>query len=133
MGLRALLGRRPGPAAGEPLTLAGLRAGEPGLVVLLGPDCRACRALVPRLLAARERLPVVVGVGPGDGSDALAAQAGATPGLWAALHPRFAPRLTPFLVAVDAGGRVAWAGVGDGATLDAAVDALLRTTTPLPR
>ncbi|MEZ5102372.1 MAG: hypothetical protein R3C15_21735 [Thermoleophilia bacterium] len=119
------------PARGEPVSLPGLVPGRPGLVVLLGPECRACRALVPRLLAARERLPVLVGVGPGAGAEGLAAEVGATPGLWEELHPRWAPRLTPLLVAVGADGRVAWADVGDGETLDAAVAALLRTTTPL--
>lgn len=119
---------------GRRLRVRGLPAGQPAVVVLLSPGCRPCQDLAPHLRSVADltRVPLLVGVAPGDRDGALASTVGALlrPGLWEAVLRRHAVAGTPLAIVVGTDGRVRHAVAAD-------VEALLALVTaagePPPR
>jgi hypothetical protein len=118
--LRQASARRP-LAPGRRLRATGLTAGRPAIVVLLSPGCPPCEALAPHLRAVADlgRVPLLVGVGPGDRDGAISTAAGTLhrPGLWESVLRRHTVGGTPLAIAVGGDGRVRRAVAADVETL----------------
>ena len=125
----------PGPALGSRPGVPGIAGTRPVLVAFVAPDCPACHAAIPRLVELDRALPaleVAVAVAPVDGEAELAAALGpmVRAGLWEALRADWRVPGTPYAVAIDRDGRVAWAGTGDPAGLDVAAGSALADPAP---